>query len=166
MPEPVRTEDFAAGPRSFTDTAGRTWPVTITVTDLKRVRQLTGIELGKLTLQGLAELVADPATFADVLYVLVKDEADRLGVSDVSFGRALSGDVMEAAALSFWRAWADFCPSQTRQVVLGLAARAMRTRDEVVTAALAVLADTTSNGPLTNLPVPPESTPVPGPSAS
>lgn len=92
MPEPVNADDFAAGPRSFTDTAGRTWPVAITVADLKRVRQLAGIELGKLTLQGLAELVADPATFADVIYVLVKDQADRLGVSDEQFGRSLSGD--------------------------------------------------------------------------
>lgn len=166
MPEPVRTEDFAAGPRSFTDTAGRTWPMTITVTDLKRVRQLTGIELGKLTLQGLAELVADPATFADMLYVLVKDDADRIGVSDEQFGRSLSGDGLQSAALAFWRAWADFCPSQTRQVVLGLAARAMQTQEEVVTAALAVLANTTSNGPPTNLPAPPGLIPAPGPSAS
>lgn len=152
--------DLTTGPRAFTDTGGRIWPVSVTVADLKRVRQVLGVELGKMTLQQLAELVADPASFADVLYVLVRREHP--DVTDEQFGEALCGDPLEAASLAFWRAWADFCPSQTRPLVLALARKAAEMRAEAVEQATTIL-----NGSLASWPAPRAgSTPAPGPSAS
>jgi hypothetical protein len=70
--------------KSFTDNAGRTWTLQINVAAVKRVRGLLGLDLYKLTddgLENLARLVSDPVELADVLYCLVKDEADTRSVS-------------------------------------------------------------------------------------
>jgi hypothetical protein len=155
-----------SGVRAFKDTAGRTWVVSVTVADLKRIRQLTGIELGKLPVGKLVETLSDPETFVDVLFVLVKDQADRAGISDEQFGRSLGGDTLENASQVFWRAWADFCPSQTRRLLLGLAETAEERTRELVDKALEELRTPTTSGTPSPSPAPPGSNPTGGPSAS
>lgn len=155
--------------QTFRDSAGREWLVEINVWQLRRVRQSAGVELGKMPLEKLADLTADPEKFVDVLYALVKDQADKAGVSDSDFGRGLGGDGLESAVLAFWRAYAFFSPSQTRKLLLGLADRAEAMTREAVArglAALETLDPLTSNGSATNSPGPPESPRVPLPSAS
>ena len=61
-------------------------------------------------LQALGKLVSDPVRLADVLYCLVKDEADARQVSDEDFGRALAGDAITAAAEAFVEELIDFFP--------------------------------------------------------
>lgn len=151
---------------TFADTAGRKWVVSVTVADLKRVRQETDVELGKLPVDKLAELMADPERFVDVLWVLVQDQAAKVGVTPEQFGRSLGGDALEAADRAFWRAWADFCPRQTRRLMLGLAEKAEAERERAVDRALEELAKPTSNGSATNSPGVPASTPTAGPSGS
>lgn len=90
--------------KTFTDNAGRTWTVQVNVAAIKRVRGLVGIDLYKLVddgFQALAKLVSDPVQLADVLYCLVKDEADAKQVSDEEFGRGLAGDAIMLAADAF-----------------------------------------------------------------
>jgi hypothetical protein len=99
--------------KSFTDNAGRTWTLQINVAAVKRVRGLLGLDLYKLAddgLENLARLVSDPVELADVLYCLVKDEADARSVSDEDFGRALAGDAITLAADAFVEELIDFFP--------------------------------------------------------
>ncbi len=99
--------------RTFTDNAGRTWAVQVNVAAIKRVRGLLGVDLYKLVddgFQALAKLVSDPVQLADVLYCLVKDEADAKQVTDEEFGRALAGDAITLAADSFVEELIDFFP--------------------------------------------------------
>ena len=84
---------------TFTDTAGRTWTVTVNVSGIKRVRDLLAVDLldvanGDL----LSRLADDPVLLVDVLYALLKPEADARGVTDEDFGRGLAGGVLDEAS--------------------------------------------------------------------
>jgi hypothetical protein len=81
--------------KTFTDSGGRTWTVAIHVTAVKRVRAALGIHLAELItgpFDALGEFLADPVKLVDTMYVLCRDEAERAGVSDEDFGRAMAGD--------------------------------------------------------------------------
>ncbi len=98
--------------QTFRDNAGRSWLVAIDVAAIKRVRALLTYDL--LTVldgKGAAPLTSDPVVLVDVLYVLCKPEADRLGVSDEEFGRALGGDALREATDAFVEALIAFCPN-------------------------------------------------------
>lgn len=105
-------------PQVFSDNRGRIWTVAINTATIKRVKQSLEINLleavsGKL----LDRISADPALFADILYVLVKPQADALGVVDTDFGEALAGDEIETASLAFIQALVDFFPKGRREIL-------------------------------------------------
>ena len=107
--------------RTFTDNAGRTWLLAINVASVKRVRALVGIDLYKLIddgLEPLARLVSDPVDLADVLYCLVRDEADTKQITDEDFGRCLAGDAITAAADAFVEELIDFFPEARARAAL------------------------------------------------
>lgn len=99
---------------AFVDNAGRTWAVAINVTAIKRVKALLDIHIPSLVdgkFESLAEVISDPITLCDVLYVLCKDQADKDGVTDEQFGQAMFGDALGNAADAFLGALADFFQS-------------------------------------------------------
>jgi hypothetical protein len=107
--------------KTFIDNAGRSWTFQINVSAVKRVRGLVGIDLYKLIddgLEPLAKLVSDPVDLADVLYCLVRDEADAKQISDEEFGRALAGDAITAAADAFVEELIDFFPEARARAAL------------------------------------------------
>jgi hypothetical protein len=107
--------------RSFIDNAGRTWTLQINVAAIKRVRGLVGVDLYKLIDDGmepLAKLIADPVDLADVLYCLVRNEADAKQITDEQFGRALAGDAITAAADAFLEELIDFFPEARARAAL------------------------------------------------
>jgi hypothetical protein len=149
--------------QTFTDTAGRAWLVEINAWQLKRVRQAVGVELGKMGVEELANLVGDVERFVDVLFELVR--AEKHGVTTEDFGCSLGGDALESAVYAFWRAWANFCPSQTRQVMLRLATEAEGMTRRAVKEGMAKLDEMvppTSNGSAGDSPAPPVATPTGG----
>lgn len=100
---------------SFKDRHGREWHFEITPFSMKRVRELTAVNLGTLfndNMTPLANLVSDPIMFVDVLYVLCKPECDKLGVTDEQFGGAMVGDYLEAAVDAFMQGLVDFFPKR------------------------------------------------------
>ena len=104
--------------RTFKDNAGRAWSVQINVDALKRVRSLLSVDLlevleGKL----ITRLADDPVFLTDVLYAVVKPEADAQKVSDVDFGRAMGGDAFDGASTALLEELADFFPQGRRRVV-------------------------------------------------
>ena len=103
--------------KTFNDTLGRTWSVTINVDAIRRVRSLLHINLldaieGKL----LERLVTDPVLLCDILFALVQPEAEAKTVSDEDFGRALGGDVLDHATTALLEELVDFFPSGKRTV--------------------------------------------------
>jgi hypothetical protein len=105
-------------PQVFCDNANRKWSLAINTATIKRVKEIMGVNLldvvgGKL----MDKIASDPALFADILFVLVKPQADALGVSDVDFGEALAGDEIEAASMALIQALVDFFPKGRREVL-------------------------------------------------
>jgi len=99
---------------TFEDTQQRTWSVAINVSTIKRVKEMLGIDLLEFTDADknlLLRLAADPVMLVDVLYVTCKPQADELGISDIKFGEAMAGDVIEAATRVFLEELANFTPN-------------------------------------------------------
>lgn len=83
--------------KTFTDTAGREWTIELTVASVKRVRSLLDVDL--LSLQAgkpplIARLGSDVCLLCDVLFALVKPQADERSVSDEQFGASLGGSAI------------------------------------------------------------------------
>ena len=97
--------------KTFTDSAGRTWTINITVDAIKRVKDLVDVNLADVT-EGdpplLTRLETDLVLLCDVIYALIKPQADQQQISDEQFGQALGGDAILAAHDAFWGALSDF----------------------------------------------------------
>jgi hypothetical protein len=97
--------------KAFTDNAGKTWSVSMTIDSVKRVRDLLGVNLvepeaGDPPL--LTRLGTDEILLCDVVFCLIKPQADKLGVTDEDFGRALGGDAILAAQTALYEELIDF----------------------------------------------------------
>jgi len=127
--------------RTFTDSAGRAWQLAITVDAVRRVRDVVGVNLARLiepreaggSLPLLTDLEDDLLLLVDVIYALVKPQADAQGVSDADFGRALGGEAIAGAHEAFWRELADFFRNLKRSAP----ARAIEKQLALVEAAMA-----------------------------
>jgi len=115
----------------FKDTVGRYWDLAITVSTVKRVRQLADVDLIK-ALEGelLVELASDPVALVDTLYAICKPQADAAGVSDEQFGEAMAGEAIDAACEAFIEALTRFFSRPGRREAL----RAMAAKVEATLA--------------------------------
>lgn len=148
----------ADGPRTFRDATGQLWVVRVTVAGLKRVRDMTGVDVSRMTPVELSEHIGSGVNVADVAYALCKPDAERLGLSDEQFGEQLAGEHILDAQKALWRSWADFSPPHTRRLMLRLSGR--------VWGETATADGLTSSTSASNSPAPPGATPTPAPSAS
>ena len=121
--------------RGFKDNAGRNWTVALTVDAIRRVRSLLNVDLCNL-LDGapplLAKLELDPVLLCDVLFALVKPEADAQSVSDVEFGRAMGGECLTLAQDALFQELSDFFRQRRRMDL----AKAIQKQAQLVAAAV------------------------------
>lgn len=106
---------------TFTDAAGDSWRVIVTIGKIKAVRQLVNDDTGKsvdlfeYVNDNLAyRLYIDPVLLADVLWVLCKDEAEGRKIDKSAFLDRLNGETLEVAELAFEEAFIDFFPKSQR----------------------------------------------------
>lgn len=98
--------------QTFRDNAGRTWAVSVDVAAIKRVRALAGFDLlSVMDGKAVDRLIADPVLLCDVLCAVCRPEAERLGVTDEDFGRAMAGDAIEHATQALLEELISFCPN-------------------------------------------------------
>ena len=92
----VRKGCFVA---KFTDSKDRSWTPEVNVVTIGRVRSAIKINLLELLLpdNALTERLTDPCLLVDIIYLLCKDEADRLEIDDVAFGKSMTPDGIEDA---------------------------------------------------------------------
>lgn len=121
--------------KTFCDSQGRTWSLSITIDAIKRVQGLTGENLARL-LDGnpplLSRLESDIELLCNCVYALVKPSADQQQITDQQFGAALGGEAITAAHDAFWEELADFFRSLRRSEV----ARAIAKQTALVAAAV------------------------------
>jgi hypothetical protein len=99
----------------FTDDQGQAWTLAITVGSLKRLKALLPeMDLLNMDPALAARLSVDPILLCDVLYALVKPQADALGISDAQFGERL-GLSLGKAISAFWLDLTDFFQGLDRQ---------------------------------------------------
>ncbi len=104
----------------FADNTGRMWEVAVNVTVVKRVRDLTGVDLLEIVDGSLIEkLIRDPILLCDVVYAVCKPQADATDVTDEAFGQAMAGDVIEQATTALLDELVSFCPSPRDRKNLG-----------------------------------------------
>ena len=121
--------------KTFKDAAGRTWTVEITVDTIKRVRTVLDTDLldaaaGDL----LRDLALDPVRVVDILYVILEEQTKDQGVSDTDFGKAMDGDVIDAAVDSFLDALINFFPRRQRAIMREVLDKATLLQDRVLAA--------------------------------
>ena len=106
--------------KTFTDNAGRTWTVAINVDTVKRVRDLIHEDL--LDVESvLKRLMIDPILLCDVVYCVVKPQADAQQITDVDFARAMAGDAIGQAKTALVEELVNFSPDPKDREVLGIA---------------------------------------------
>jgi hypothetical protein len=114
--------------KTFRDTTGREWTITVDVNAIKRVMKAPIEHLGEPLKVNLLELVdpdgdllkkvvAYPPLVCDLTYALCKPQCDEKGVSDEEFGRAMGGDALERVLDLVIEETIDFFP-QARRAVL------------------------------------------------
>jgi len=103
--------------RTFADNAGRTWTLSLSFGAVKRVRGLLDVnllELDKGEPPLLTRLGTDPILLVDVIFAVIKPQADGLGVTDEQWAESMGGEAMLAAQKAFYEEVADFTRSQGR----------------------------------------------------
>ena len=104
--------------KTFTDNANRSWNISVTVDAVKRVRSLLDVDLteaaaGKL----IQELSDNPVLLCDVIYCIIKPQADEKDISDEDFGRAMAGDAIDQATTAFLEDLVNFFPSRKKEML-------------------------------------------------
>lgn len=107
----------------FTDSAGRTWILSMNVGAIRRVKAQLGIDL--LTVldhdcQLFARLGADIALAVDLVWVLIADQAEKMGVTDEQFGESLVGDAIDRAMEALVAETIAFFPQGRRAILAKL----------------------------------------------
>lgn len=123
--------------RTFKDNAGRTWTIALTVSAVKRVRDLAKLDLLDLANGRVFErLVADPVTLCDALYAACKPQADAEGITDEQFGEAMAGDAIEHASKALVEELIQFFPNARERAALS---RVVQTMDAAMDRARGVV---------------------------
>jgi hypothetical protein len=129
--------------RPFKDNAGRTWIITVHSTAVKKLRGALGFDVHSLLdekLENLAKFLGDPVLRVDVLYWLCKEEADKLGITDEDFGKAMWGDAIEHATDAFIAEVVDFTPdARVRESIRKILEASRTVRDRLMDRATQVL---------------------------
>jgi len=157
--------------KTFVDTAGRSWSIQLTIDSVKRVRGLLGVNLLDLVSGEpplLTRFGTDIVLLCDVIFVLVKPQADAAEITDEQFGIALGGEAILGAQSAFYDELISFFQGLGRKDVIRAIAAQRNLIDKAVTRIalqldqldLDQMLEETIGKMSTNLPGPAESTPA------
>ena len=106
--------------KTFRDTADREWSVEINVTTLKRVKDLTGVDLTALIRPNdptFKNMSTDMFQLFDVLIALVKPQFEQRQITADAFGQSLDENSVEAAVNALLEGVIDFFQSDKRAIL-------------------------------------------------
>jgi hypothetical protein len=154
----------------FKDSVGREWEIVVNIAAVKRVRDLTKIDLLDLADGGtITKLTDDPVALCDVLWALCREQAKGWNTTDEQFGQSLVGDAIEQATDALLQELIDFFPTRKRTILAKAFATVKTIQAKAHTLAMErmddpallakIEASLTSGKLLPNVPGSPESTP-------
>jgi len=100
-------------------TGKHTWDLSLNVAKMKRVKSLTDIDLMSVidNPEVLHQLTNDPMKLVDVLFAVIKPQADAVGVTDEDFAGDLDGEAIETGVSALLEALVDFFPGARRAML-------------------------------------------------
>lgn len=112
--------------RVITDGKGRTWELAITIGGVKRVRALLAADMLEMIdgrdkgrqKAAIEKFTGDLVVAVDVIYVLLKPQADALGVTDEDFAESMFGEPMEKAIDTYAEEIIDFFRNPVLRAIL------------------------------------------------
>ena len=119
--------------RTFRDNQNREWTLAVNVDAIKQVRDLLKIDLLDMENGRIFEkLIDDPVDLCNVIFVLVKMQADEKGVADEDFGRAMAGDAIEHATAAMLEELVDFFSGPRRAVLRKALKKLQKVQDMMI----------------------------------
>ena len=118
--------------RTFQDSQGDSWTITITVGAAMKLRDQLGVDIQKLveshdgTLSGL---LTDVWKIVEILALVLEDQVKKRGLQDSEFFERLTGDVLDFATMAFLEAVADSLPKLQRRPIQELMKKLNSTLD-------------------------------------
>jgi hypothetical protein len=117
---------------SFQDTQGRAWEVTVNYGAMRRVRDSLSVNLMELVGGPLLERVtADPVLLIDILYWVLKPQADERKITPDDFAEIFDGDSVYAASMALRESVINFFPKDKREAALRMVERVDRMAEEM-----------------------------------
>ncbi|GEM_PF-946028 len=112
--------------REIVDGVGRTWKLAVSIGGVKRVRELLGADMLEMIddrdeakrLAAVKRFTGDLVFAVDVIYVLLKPQAEKLDVSQEDFAETMFGEPMEKAFRAFVEEVVDFFRSPALRAAL------------------------------------------------
>lgn len=104
----------------FTDAAGETWTIEISVDEIRQLRKEINVDLLALLDDNgtlLRKLAADPILLVDVISILCTDQIKRRQLDERAFAKRLVGAGLEAALDCLIEAIANFTPPRQGAVI-------------------------------------------------
>ncbi len=107
--------------RTFKDTKGRLWEISIDALVIKRLRTSIDFDLAAPDVTAtLRRLIGDVILTCDVVYAIVKPQADAAGISQDDFWGAMAGDPIDTALQAVMDEVTDFTPNRAARERLTL----------------------------------------------
>lgn len=103
--------------KTFKDMNGRSWSLSITIGSIKRVKGELDVDLLALDKKYsdieddtplITKIALDIELFCNILYMLIKPQADELDITDEQFGASLGGEGIFDAQAAFYAELSDF----------------------------------------------------------
>lgn len=121
--------------KTFKDTQDREWNITLTINAIKRVRDALSVDLLELEAGDppLISRLGDVMLLCDIIFCLIKPQADKLEVSDEEWAEAMGGDALLEAQGAFYGELEDFFRGLGRTHI----SRALKMQQEIILQAVA-----------------------------
>jgi len=105
----------------FTDAKNREWVLALDPIIIDDVHKELTISLYTIADDkgvALAELYGNVPVFCNLVYIIVREQAQAAGVDERSFMRGMTGDSLEAMGEAFYQCLAEFAPKKKRELML------------------------------------------------
>lgn len=103
--------------KTFRDNQNREWTIAINIGTMRRIRDLTGLDLAGDLTTAMKTLEGDILLLVDVIYVACKPQADEREISDEQFGESFDESVVVEAGQAFLEEFANFFQPAKRRVL-------------------------------------------------
>ena len=105
---------------TFEDSKGRSWNISLNIGSMKRIKERLGFDFLSTDAESnpILKLASDYLTLADVVWILVEDEAGKRGVTVDDFVESLVGDPLDKLVDAMAVAYTDFTPNPKRRETL------------------------------------------------